>query len=498
MQKNQLRVLLALLGLGLLAALLWFALREAAPPLPKPCQDNAACPTGEVCCEGACLAASACTTSPSSAPPTSSAPVAAATAPPRRWAVPPPRFKKDVEETGECEKVEDCRSGLMACESGRCVEPPICLGDGDCGSGRLCYRGACEDKAPGCRPQDCPEGSYCNSIFGQCEFRTCKTDEQCAGERHCDSRGFCVECLSDDDCEGNQRCHIDSHCLEPERCEGNIDCRGLRVCDKDTSTCSDLPCLSDRLEPNDTPQDATVLASGDDYTDLVVCHENRDLFRLDLEAGQGALLRVLFDTSFGTIEVRVRDMQRKELYRYNDSEFMGTLLVPFEREPEAVSYLIDIQGYGKVHSTNAPLQYSIRRYDVPGGFCKNDGFEPSDTLPEAHRITPNHVFPAKLCKGDEDWYVMDVEKDQVLNVYVESIFDPVHPAQVQLLPDVEIYEEGKSEPVLINTEDDGPSHAKVVSYKSARSGPHYVRLVPALIDADTHYAIRLYTDPLAP
>lgn len=433
-----------------------------------------------------------CAAAGEEAPP-GSAPLASTPTAQREKPAPPPRFKRDPEPSMACEKPADCPSELMRCDGGRCEEPAICLGDGDC-AGRVCYRGACEDKAPGCRPQDCPEGSYCNSIFGQCEFHQCQTDEQCAGDRRCDPKGYCVECLSDADCDGNQRCHIDSHCLEPDRCTGDIDCRGLRVCDPKTTTCVDTPCLQDALEPNDTIEEAKPLAAGEGYKELVVCHENHDIFQIDLPARSGALIRILFDNSIGTVEARVRDRDKKELARYTDNTFNSALLIPFEREDEEKTYYLDVQGYGLVHSNNAPLAYSIQRYDVPGGFCVNDAFEPSDTLPDAHRITPNHVFQARLCKGDEDWYVIDLKKDETLNVYVESVFDTKHPDQHQLLPEIEVYEEGKAEPILVNTDDDGPDHAKVASVKVTRDGPYYVRLLPALIDANTHYAVRLYAD----
>jgi hypothetical protein len=487
----------------LVGGLLWWSVGAQRPGAGGACSADADCASGERCCADTCVAAASCEVTPAAAPqpsPDAGAAAPTASSPARERKAPPPRFKAEEPADDTCDSASECGSPLMTCDAGarRCVEPSICVGDRDCIGGRLCYHGGCVEKAEGCRQQDCPAGSYCNSTFGQCEQHACKTDEDCAGARRCEPRGFCVECLAKEDCPGQQTCVADHRCVEPERCKTDEDCRGLRVCDLETSQCSDSPCTVDALEPNNDIEHATPLVGEASFDQLVSCNNNTDFFRLDLKPGEGALVHVLFDTANGMLEVRIRDPKGKEVGRTTDIRFEGSMVAPFERVDEPTTYFLEMQSSGGIESINAPVPYAIRRHNVPGGFCLNDNFEPSDTLAEAHRIVPNQWTAARLCKGDEDWFVIDVPERDTLNIYVESIFDPAQSEQKVYLPDIEVYEEGNATPVLVNTEEDGPSHSKLAAFTSARSGPHYVRVIPAIIDVNTRYAVRLYTEPPAP
>lgn len=496
------------LVLVLLVVVAFFVMRpgeeeRSGEALTQTCTDDGACGEGLRCCEARCVPAAEC--GPPAAPSGTTAAAeptgSAATAPPRRERQPPPpRFDAEAAPDGTCSTSTDCESPLMECEqsAGRCVESPICVGDSDCLGARLCYHGTCVDKAEGCRQADCPSGSYCNTTFGQCEQHACKTDEDCAGARRCEERGFCVECLAKDDCPGRQVCIADHRCVEPERCAEDEDCRGLRTCDVKSGRCEDVPCSTDALEPNNKIEEATALNAQSHFEQLTSCNNNADFYKLELKPGEGALVHVLFDTAHGTMEIRIRNPEGKEVGRVTDIHFEGSLVAPFERVDEPTTLYLEVRGSGGIESINAPVAYSIRRHNVPGGFCLNDTFEPSNTLADAHRIAPNQWTAARLCKGDEDWYVIDVPERDTLNVYVESIFDPTIKDQKHYLPDVEIYEPGKPQPVLVNSDEDGPSHSKIVGYVSTKTGPYYVRVLPALIDADTRYAVRLYTEPPAP
>lgn len=191
------------------------------------CDDEHACPDGQVCEEGACVA----------------------------------------EPEPECDDESPCAEGLV-CEEGVCVEPSLeCEANEDCEAGERCQENACVAIEMPPRPEDsCVLASDCGltgtCIDGDCHF-ACEADADCPVTQVCDE-GLCLDqsvspaecvtgadcategalcidgtcrptCAEDADCGAHERCDAARGLCEPDpqplyQCLGNIDCAEAEDC----------------------------------------------------------------------------------------------------------------------------------------------------------------------------------------------------------------------------------------------------------------------------
>lgn len=107
-----------------------------------------------------------------------------------------------------CDKDEHCKQGEF-CVNKLCQQ---CRNDGDCGPGKLCQKGRCEE---GCRTTaDCPDGKACKD--GKCA--PCAADADCGEGGRCRA-GKCLrpgQCASSADCPPNHECQ-DGRCVAPPK-----------------------------------------------------------------------------------------------------------------------------------------------------------------------------------------------------------------------------------------------------------------------------------------
>ncbi|MFZ4580433.1 MAG: hypothetical protein ACOYOB_18770, partial [Myxococcota bacterium] len=106
--------------------------------------------------------------------------------------------------------------------------------------------GDTDTTTPPCKsPSDCPDPlDLC--IAGACQPQVaCKSDKQCADQGHvCDqTKGVCVACLIDGDCDDGKSCKAQT-CIPPAAtCAATKDCPSGQVCDKTASLC--VSCIDD-------------------------------------------------------------------------------------------------------------------------------------------------------------------------------------------------------------------------------------------------------------
>jgi len=111
----------------------------------------------------------------------------------------------------------DCRGrtdGRTICDDQQCVE---CADDPDC------VAGYGENFV--CLANTCIRSSYCEAT------------EDCLDEEVCDTdANECVECVQEDDCEGDDIC-VDNHC--GKACASDNDCDAPQLCNKEGGICVD-------------------------------------------------------------------------------------------------------------------------------------------------------------------------------------------------------------------------------------------------------------------
>ncbi len=111
----------------------------------------------------------------------------------------------------------ECDGGLL-CDGGACVE---CLADTDCVLPAACNDGVCVGPPVCASSKDCPDDLICDK-----------------------EKGYCVQCVTDDDCPENFRCVEDQTCEEILFCASDKECKEYdKVCRLEIGECVD--CLAD-------------------------------------------------------------------------------------------------------------------------------------------------------------------------------------------------------------------------------------------------------------
>jgi hypothetical protein len=218
-----------------------------------------------------------------------------------------------------CRGDDGCRDGRICGEGDACEDG--CREDVDCGEGLICTNSQCLE---GCRDDaHCPLGSVCDNdqcVTGCtsdercdrgtiCEGGTC--NDGCRNNDGCDRGTICRElvcvggCAVDDDCAPDEICTGEACIIRGVGCRTDEDCRDSDECDQDIQRCepSDEPCTDDDFEPNDSEENAAVLAEG---TWSATWCGDLDWFTVDLGEGDELRLRVDFNPDIGPIDVVLR------------------------------------------------------------------------------------------------------------------------------------------------------------------------------------------------
>lgn len=178
---------------------------SCVPDTAPQCVRNSDCPLGEVCEEGSCT----------------------------------------PEPSAECVRNSDCASDER-CTSGRCV--PLtdagCREDRDCATAERCEGGTCV-------PVDCVRDRDC-AAEEVCDEGSCiSAPPECMGTADCGSGRICIlgRCEDEPECQGDGDCNPDQICLN-QRCEcvGDGDRTLGQSCERRAQCCSGL-CLGSETRP---------------------------------------------------------------------------------------------------------------------------------------------------------------------------------------------------------------------------------------------------------
>jgi hypothetical protein len=262
--------------------------------------------------------------------------------------------KCPVDHCVQCDQDADCGVGLKCDAAGRCSTGSRCYSDRDCKIPLVCFlqTGACLPKAPPCSSNDnCPMNQRCDVSSGRCIPATCQPD-------HCEpnndmSTAFAVTagtysnltlCPNDIDyfglslARGDQLgVNIDADPFSENTFStvvkdpsGRVLASGklltsyvaavpqkyyVAISTTDPYQPYDVtfllsrgtPCDDDSLEPNDFPNQATMVNSATQL-DGAICPQDTDWFSFNVPAGKGAQVSLInYDASKGLLRLCLFD-----------------------------------------------------------------------------------------------------------------------------------------------------------------------------------------------
>ncbi|MBN1945841.1 MAG: hypothetical protein JW797_09195 [Bradymonadales bacterium] len=242
-------------------------------------------------------------------------------------------------------------------------------------------------------------------------------------------------------------------------------------------------CPDDRMEPNDSWEDATPIASGI-YDDLVLCPLAEDWLAIAVPSPSHLAVTMLSTPLFPEEDIQL------ELYDLSDMPGGSPLFVSgIDRDLDTIEVEIGSDGLGTYLArvfqpegaplwAAAPYLLEVRR-GLPSS-CPRDRYEPNDTSLQAVRLSPSGSIAAFAC--DDDWYVVHLFAGQTLQVRMD------YAVAGGTKPSAAIYLDPEGEPVA------GPGEYYIY-HQSNETGPVYLNVSPQ--DSQRAYRLTLTTDAAA-
>jgi len=168
-------------------------------------------------------------------------------------------------------------------------------------------------------------------------------------------------------------------------------------------------CVEDRYEP-DSQSNPQVLSPGE-LSDLGVCNGNDDYWAIDLRAGMSMTVWIGFSNAVADVDMTLHSADFTQIdvsESVQDFEELRYVATTNER------LILRVYGYEGV-SNMYDLRLDIEDF---GPSCAGDSFESNDTMASASSV-PTGLQDARICMGDDDWYVFDVEAGEGFDFGIE-------------------------------------------------------------------------------
>ena len=304
-----------------------------------------------------------------------------------------------------------------------------------------------------------------SSTLGQCE--PCSSDLQC-------SSGLCVSHTADGPTCLKTCGSPGASCTGGGTCSSanwtSVDGTAGLVCLPTGSSCLGL-CTDDRFENNDWLEspDVPEVTNGI-YPGLKLCGDkvswaDEDFYGLLLESTQKVNVDVLFSHSDGDVDLELVDENEEVLASstsLTDNETVTACL------PPGLYFII---AYSSDRFINA-------KYDMvvdlsPGACCEDDDWEPSNLPSQAIPVLSGDIAEdMTICKGDEDWYQIDLNAGDTL--VVDLLFD-----QFRFDQDLDLYlydVDGQTllTPCCETTNGQSATADEQLTYTVSETGTYYV------------------------
>lgn len=185
-----------------------------------------------------------------------------------------------------------------------------------------------------------------------------------------------------------------------------------------TATCPE----DDRFEENDRLSMSRLLNPPGRHGNVIMCEgDDDDWYRFQLQEGQSAEVYVLYLEDEGRLEV---DLLDPDAIRDDDLPFQSAVGISPTKRVRAP--LGSAPGTWKVRVRRfdgAEVRYAIRLFIYDGPLplsCEfDDEFEPDDEAVDATRIQAGVPYDAIVCGDNSDWYRIDAEAGEIINVRID-------------------------------------------------------------------------------
>jgi hypothetical protein len=181
----------------------------------------------------------------------------------------------------------------------------------------------------------------------------------------------------------------------------------------------DESCRMDSFEPNDRPDQAEVI---DERTQgvialegfyevygLALCGGEKDLFAVELEAGQGVAALITYSGGDGPLHLRGLGADGATVITESEDSIRGesSTLVP---AASAGTYFVEVSGSPQGYQ----LFLNVREGVDPN--CIDSSLEPNEDSSGAPNIPPGRYDDLKICPGDRDFFGIEVPSGFVVTV----------------------------------------------------------------------------------
>lgn len=198
--------------------------------------------------------------------------------------------------------------------------------------------------------------------------------------------------------------------------------------------------IEDRYEPNDSPEIAKVLTLGEPVKGRL-CPLNDDDFAVDLQPGQGLLVKTKTKVDIGadSVELSILGPDHRALALGKKSG--EGQAVRMARALIAGRYVVQLRG-----GLDTEADYEMQVEVLPACQLRDDAYEDNDQALQANPLDPETLKAPldnlQLCPGDDDWFAVELKAG-------ESLFADLG-ADLKELPDaadlagaltVEVYDE---------------------------------------------------------
>lgn len=242
------------------------------------------------------------------------------------------------------------------------------------------------------------------------------------------------------------------------------------------------PCgLTDEPEPNETRDQATMLALGTDRAACSASEADEDWFQLAPGTGVGFFKVTLSSVGAGTVEASIFAASDNGVVGTSEGTAAGQNVTLVFSSKAGQTFRVRVKGTAE----NAELP--AFKYTVTATFtAAQDTFEPNDTRDTATALTLNTPVNASFLAGfaagaplpdsaGDDWYKVTLAAGQRLNVALENVATNVTPTVVVYAPDQSEYaSETRSTP--------GQSVLWTSMDRLTAAGQYHLKISPQTLD----------------
>lgn len=221
-------------------------------------------------------------------------------------------------------------------------------------------------------------------------------------------------------------------------------------------------CPNDSREPNELPDQAVLVGSGDH--EVVICPGDRDWLKVSAGPTESIVLDLSFQHGFGDLDLRLYDNGGENVLAVSETATNDERIVYSSTKDD--TYYIEMRGYqGQLNSADLDIQV------VPTvNLCVEDYFSPNHGAAVSTLLPENIYYNLFICAQKEDWYRIDVNAGETLTVFGIPAFVDAGALDVAAFSD----EEGK---VIIGSAQAGPE-PDIVAWTATRpdAGPLRFRI----------------------